>query len=340
MIAAFFSLLLAAQGAHGSVGRCCSSKTVGEVSYTLVDTEVANAPDTCKDSCAYEDENENRFCFSEGDLPSTCHGEVAKALDCIPGCPDFDKKIVDAPPTTETPQLNYMDCWEFCRALCANETCDCNAWTFDAGNGTCYTYNEEECYKLEEAEGFISGSLCYDTHNSTGSSKVFSSEETNIAIRYACYGNLRNARSYFNDYYSVPEPVRGDATGVTLYTGSYAGFDNVIVGIKVRYANALDGPLHGRQGTDNTINSDPTQGTFLYGVRGWSDYSYTHLSFIYGLGMHKTSTTFVLVGRSDIGTEYNYQPDQTSMQLSHILGWTTKNNGMLGRVCFAFKPQN
>jgi hypothetical protein len=341
MIAAFFSLLLAAQVANGE-NNCCSSKTVGAVSYTLVDTDDANAPNTCKDSCAYDDGDGNLFCFSEGNLPSTCKGEVAKEIQCIPGCPDENTKIVDAPPTTETEKATYNDCWEFCRSLCVNaSSCGCNAWTFDLENGTCYTYAEEECYKLEEADGFISGSLCHDTHNSTGSSLDFSSEaaDTSIAIRYACYGNLKNARSYFNDYRSVPQPAKGKATGVTLYTGSYANYDNVIVGIKVRYANAMDGPLHGRQGTDNSINSDPPQADFLYGVKGWSDYTYSPYSFIYGLGMHKTTTQFVLVGRDDIGREYNYQPDPTSMQLSYILGWTTKNNGMLGRVCFVFQKQ-
>ena len=341
MIAAFFSLLLAAQVANGD-NNCCSSKTVGAVSYTLVDTDDANAPNTCKDSCAYDDGNGNLFCFSEGNLPSTCKGEVAKEIQCIPGCLDENTKIVDAPPTTVSQRENYNDCWEFCRALCVNAfSCDCNAWTFNEGNGTCYTYAEEECYKLEEADGFVSGSLCYDTHNSTGSSTDFSVEvaATSIAIRYACYGNLKNARFYFNDYSSVAPPAKGKAIDVTFYKGSYGTFQDVIVGIKVTYAGGIEGPLHGRQGIPTTITSDPSAGSFLYGVKGWSEYSYTYNSFVYGLGMHKTGTTFEFVGREDIGRENNYQPDPTSMQLSYIFGRTTKNNGMLGSVCFVFQKQ-
>merc|ERR1712240_55954 len=67
---------------------CCSTKTVGNSSYTLVsmnDTSVATTYG-CKSNCVYEEDAVpgSRFCFAVGNLPISCTGSLPE-----PFCDDF-----------------------------------------------------------------------------------------------------------------------------------------------------------------------------------------------------------------------------------------------------------
>ena len=54
--------------------RCCQRKTVGDKSYTLVESGGEVQPG-CKSSCVYtEDDDPSKvFCFGPGDMSVTCH---------------------------------------------------------------------------------------------------------------------------------------------------------------------------------------------------------------------------------------------------------------------------
>merc|ERR1719317_1655009 len=57
---------------------CCTSKTVGAYSYTLLDNEVAQDTLGCKSPCVYQRDGESgsRYCFKNGDDPVTCSKEA------------------------------------------------------------------------------------------------------------------------------------------------------------------------------------------------------------------------------------------------------------------------
>ena len=66
-------------------GKCCNEKKVGDVLYTLVNSD--NDDDTsmygCNDDCVYkaEDDPSTRFCFKNGHLPVDClDGEIVLYL--------------------------------------------------------------------------------------------------------------------------------------------------------------------------------------------------------------------------------------------------------------------
>ena len=54
--------------------RCCQRKTVGDKSYTLVESG-GGVPLACKSSCVYteDDDPSKMFCFAPGYLTVTCH---------------------------------------------------------------------------------------------------------------------------------------------------------------------------------------------------------------------------------------------------------------------------
>merc|ERR1712128_399451 len=56
------------------VEKCCSSKTVGGVQYSLVSEGAV--PLSCISDCIYQgsDDPTSRFCFARGNLPVTCEG--------------------------------------------------------------------------------------------------------------------------------------------------------------------------------------------------------------------------------------------------------------------------
>merc|ERR1712098_292950 len=75
-----FITLLTGSGPVSSspVEGCCSSKTVGPHSYTLVENETAPSQFGCSSSCVYKREGEEneKFCFKPGQLPVECTGEI------------------------------------------------------------------------------------------------------------------------------------------------------------------------------------------------------------------------------------------------------------------------
>ena len=57
---------------------CCSKKTVGDLSYTLVNSEDTSIASRygCISNCVYHQDDlpGKLFCFADGDLPATCTG--------------------------------------------------------------------------------------------------------------------------------------------------------------------------------------------------------------------------------------------------------------------------
>jgi len=72
---------------------CCSRKTVGDVSYTLVNSEDTSATSSygCKSNCVYQQDDlpDSLFCFADGDLSTTCTGLAANGPD--PNRPDISQ---------------------------------------------------------------------------------------------------------------------------------------------------------------------------------------------------------------------------------------------------------
>merc|ERR1719228_2695374 len=70
--------ILAVKAATGKMD-CCSSKTVGGVSYSLApESKGLPFPDKCNKECAYmknEEKNDGLYCFGPGHLESKCTGE-------------------------------------------------------------------------------------------------------------------------------------------------------------------------------------------------------------------------------------------------------------------------
>jgi len=60
---------------------CCSKKTVGDLSYTLVNSEDTSIAGRygCKSNCVYQQDDlpGSLFCFADGDLPTTCADAVS-----------------------------------------------------------------------------------------------------------------------------------------------------------------------------------------------------------------------------------------------------------------------
>lgn len=78
------ALLLAVQVVNGNPvnQECCGSKTVGDYSYTRVDTSVG-FPDACLAPCAYSRDDQpggSIYCFSTGSLPVKCLGEKPEIM--------------------------------------------------------------------------------------------------------------------------------------------------------------------------------------------------------------------------------------------------------------------
>ena len=57
-----------------SYERCCERKTVGDKSYTLVESG-GEVPPECRSSCVYseDDDPSKMFCFAPGDKSVTCN---------------------------------------------------------------------------------------------------------------------------------------------------------------------------------------------------------------------------------------------------------------------------
>jgi len=68
-------ILVASVAAAPTSDKCCSEKKVGDILYTLAETDVDDtAKFGCKDGCVYKAEEDpvDRFCFKDGVLPVTC----------------------------------------------------------------------------------------------------------------------------------------------------------------------------------------------------------------------------------------------------------------------------
>ena len=60
---------------QGTPDMCCTRKTVGGISYSLMGSDPSTQEVGCGDSCVYsrDDLPGSRICFLKGGLPSTCH---------------------------------------------------------------------------------------------------------------------------------------------------------------------------------------------------------------------------------------------------------------------------
>merc|ERR1719260_218035 len=68
---------------------CCDTKTVGDVTYELVD-ERDTSGYGCISNCVYKpvgESSSSSFCFKEGNLPATC-GNGSTPCPCTPCCGD------------------------------------------------------------------------------------------------------------------------------------------------------------------------------------------------------------------------------------------------------------
>ena len=74
----FFLFLLASSvsSAPTSNSTCCSEKKVGDILYTLAESDKEETTNKfgCKDGCVYKADEDpvDRFCFKDGILPVTC----------------------------------------------------------------------------------------------------------------------------------------------------------------------------------------------------------------------------------------------------------------------------
>merc|ERR1711874_651164 len=67
-------ILVASVSAAPTSDKCCSEKKVGDILYTLAETDVDDtAKFGCKDGCVYKAEEDpvDKFCFKDGVLPVT-----------------------------------------------------------------------------------------------------------------------------------------------------------------------------------------------------------------------------------------------------------------------------
>jgi len=330
-------LLLSLQETDAMPSKCCGAKTVGEYSYTLIDTD-AIVPKQCKDSCAYtrDDQKGSMYCFAVGEEVVECQGEMPVNW-CYPrygGCPP--KKNVriggyNAIYNTKTDRYSYQECWDYCRWLCAisiDDDCDCKGWSWDSSNNTCYTY-PGDCYEEVEAEGFWSGGLCYEP---TTTIKEFS-ESVNFTTNppyKKTVGNLISATTKFDD--SDLGDI-GPVIGVDWYIGEYSKFGKVVTGIQVRYRDN-DGILRGSS-TNEKHSITLTKGQFISAARGTSRNNLSPAALIYSLGFDNSEELGTIYGDQQRGKSFKAQ--KKNYELSFINGTVTNDaSPQLGSVTFTF----
>ena len=121
---------------------------------------------------------------------------------------------------------------------------------------------------------------------------------------------------------------------INIYTGKYAGFDNVIVGIQATYGGR-PGPVHGRITENITLCTapDPTKNIFIGQMLGRALNNDNSDSIIFSLGFKSNEGSEVCAppgnaGNPLLGEEFD-TPNMN--QILSFSGKTTDNN-MLGSL--------
>jgi len=316
---------------------CCASKTVGDKSYTLVETDYA-VPDECLNGCTYsrDDQAGSLFCFAKGELPVQCTAENPVSM-CYKGCgPDFNTKIVNSTPIDVSTRPTFYDCWDYCRALCTDLWCLCHAWSYDEPSETCYTYpGPYHCHQTVLELDWVSGGLCFGNNtrpileaDTVPGTITFTSTTVTNTLKI---GNLSGATTHFSD---EPISTGGGITKVTMYKGTYFKFDDVIVGIKITYGTTTSA-VHGKQ-TDDSFSCEfqPQSGNGIVNIYGTSVNSPTaNNALIYSLGFNQdTATTTCIFGNAAGGTSFS----QDVTDLKFISGLTTPSAPVLGQITFHY----
>ena len=139
--------------------KCCDTKIVGGIAYTLDHTEGA-VPVECLNACVYtkDDQAGSLFCFAKGDLPVQCTSNTT----CDKGkCGPYSNTRIIADqifPLDVTKQSNLTECQSYCRWGCWQMCGLCASWTYDEPSLTCYTFTiPYHCQQTEQEIGWVSG---------------------------------------------------------------------------------------------------------------------------------------------------------------------------------------
>ena len=97
------------------------------------------------------------------------------------------------------------------------------------------------------------------------------------------FGDLVNANNDFTEEDQATSAIKE----IMIYTGDYATFKNVVVGIQTTYGF---GPVRGNKGTNKTIfTADPQKGVFFSQITGRAINNGDFKSFIYQLGFRSNA---------------------------------------------------
>jgi len=340
-------LLLFSKDTTAVPTKCCGSKTVGSHSYSLVDTNAA-VPETCKNNCAYsrDDDEGSLFCFADGTEVVECSGEMDVPI-CFPGphggCPPVKDVKIGGPwaiPNTVVEKATYEECWDWCMFLCnesfssINETCQCESWTWQASNNTCYTY-PWNCWTAILEEGFWSGGVC----KKAKIEKPYTTEDIEKHLNYVyspLYGGLNIANKYFNDHKVNPNG-ENKVTEIEVFTGPYYG-RIAVVGIRLTY-DVSTGPLYGNVGTGSTKLTTP-DGVAFSGVFGQAVSMQGTHSLVYRIGFYRNDGTQAGPVGGNHGSDFQFNAPY-NFKMWFVDGDVTRDPpyspSILGRVGFAFR---
>merc|ERR1719213_32140 len=140
-------LLALGYAGAASLPKCCNEKSVGGVSYKLVE-EMDTAKYGCKSNCVFEREGSlgSRFCFKEGDLEVVCKDDDAVGGSLDPLCQEnggvsdsnwdlgIENNIVG-----EFANTNIAGCVAQCVAF--NGPQPCVGWTVNLEENICYIFD-------------------------------------------------------------------------------------------------------------------------------------------------------------------------------------------------------
>jgi len=337
MIGNIILLLSAIEAVVGGLtgSQCCASKTVGDKSYTLVETDYA-VPEECLNACTYtrDDQPGSLYCFAKGELPVQCTAENPVSM-CYKGCgPDFNTKIVNSTPIDVSTRPTYYDCWDYCRARCTELFCTCHAWSYDEPSETCYTYpGPFHCHQTVFEEGWVSGGLCFGNNTRP----ILEAENVPGTIIDAnvtstlTLGDLVGATIAFTD---EPFSTAGKITKVTMYKGKFFTIDDVIVGIQITYGTSTKGALHGKQTNESmTCEFQPNAGNPIVNIYGSAVNNHANNALIYSLGFNQGFITPTCIfGNIAGGNQFK----QEVKDVEFITGFTTETAPVLGQITFHY----
>jgi len=155
--------------AVASYEKCCDKKTVGQISYSLVESG-GNVPASagCLNSCVYtqDGDSDKMFCFARGNETVTCQAkdlfDREKCVNYDVTC-DLSNVLIDNSNETVTTPAE-------CGTRCQDRLSECNAWTMIPQETTteksakCFFLSS--CNKIRPTAGHVSGD--YRCPNSTG----------------------------------------------------------------------------------------------------------------------------------------------------------------------------